>query len=262
MAHRMSQEDHPFAQTFRSRGVDISNYADSYENRAIAQTLSALCAYISCFFVPAGEEDFVHGLLSQWRGYGSDGGYAIQFSRTRLEAALRAAEEHHKLNYDLQDVYYTKENVLKETLLKHEDKFRNAFHVYLEDMAKPLDFNNPIWRNVAADLFDGPLEALLDYLVHTKSPHFSEERECRLSIFEPVASEGSRLPVEYFSRNGLIVPYTKTLPEALDILNCIDWIVVGPAPRMHARFQSACQLVKRTARNIMVRPSHIPLVRQ
>lgn len=106
----------------------------------------------------------------------------------------------------------------------------------------------------------GPLETLLDYLIQTKSSHFAEENECRLSVLDPISSENGVLPVEHFNRDGLVVPYTKT-PSVFDVLACIDWIVVGPGPRIDARFNSIVQLVKNKGLHIKVRPSHMPLSR-
>jgi hypothetical protein len=74
--------------TFSQRGVDVRDYAEHFEQQVSAMALGSLCAYITCFCKPTGEEDFHHGLLSQWRGYGSDGGYALHFSRKKLLAAI------------------------------------------------------------------------------------------------------------------------------------------------------------------------------
>ena len=111
-----------------------------------------------------------------------------------------------------------------------------------------------------ADLFGGPLESLLDYLIQTKNQHFGEERECRLSIIEAVSSEVQVLPTNYFKRGGLIVPYKKT-PTTFPVLDCIEWIIIGPNPRMGARFKSVTQMVRTASLAIEVRPSHIPFAR-
>jgi len=60
--------------TFRNRGVDIRDYADKFEQTIISFALHVFCVYITCFCKPSSKEDFHHGLLSQWRGYGMDGG--------------------------------------------------------------------------------------------------------------------------------------------------------------------------------------------
>lgn len=47
------------------------------------------------------------GLLSQWRGYGDDGGFAIVFDTRALEDALQVeAKRHYYLGVRMGDVYY------------------------------------------------------------------------------------------------------------------------------------------------------------
>jgi hypothetical protein len=102
---------------------------------------------------------------------------------------------------------------------------------------------------------------LLNYLVHTKNKHFSEEQECRLSVVQLASGASGSLPVSYFDRGGLLVPYTQTPRASLNLLDCIEWIVIGPGPRMGSRFKSVTQLVRQHGQDIMVRPSHIPFTR-
>lgn len=68
----------PRIETFYQRGVDPHEYAEKFESTLTSLALNSLCAYITCFCKPSNQEDFHHGLLSQWRGYGPDGGYALQ----------------------------------------------------------------------------------------------------------------------------------------------------------------------------------------
>lgn len=260
-AHRLRQASDPRAELFARRGVDIMNYADEFERQLTALTMSSLVAYITCFYKPAAKEDFHHGLLSQWRGYGTDGGYAIQFSRKRLLEAINNANTVGDLNYDLEDVYYTVENPLKERVLEQRDAFLDEFEKHLDELAKPIDFCRTTMRNSIFDLLKGPLIPLLDYLVCTKNGHFSEERECRLSLIQPAAAGPAFRPVKRFSRNGLVVSYTTTPKDSFDVLDAVDWILIGPGPRMAARFKAVCELVKHSGRKIAVRPSHIPFTR-
>ena len=134
----MIQDNEPLVQTFSSRGVDILEYARKFEQTIIAHTFHVLCAYITCFCKPTGPEDFRHGLLSQWRAYGLDGGYALQFSRKKLQAAVENVKKAQGLNYDLQDVHYTVENPLKAGVLGHTDSFLRAYSYHLEELGAPL----------------------------------------------------------------------------------------------------------------------------
>jgi hypothetical protein len=250
----------PRVEVFSRRGVDIRQYADNFEQQIASMALNLLCAYITCFCRPSGEEDFKHGLLSQWRGYGIDGGYALQFSRKKILGVIDKSFEANSFNHELQDVHYSTENPLKEAVLSHAESFVRAYDEHLTELAKPIDFNQKTMRSPLSGLPGGPLESLLDCLVNTKNKHFSEERECRLSLIQLVDSCDGCLPVEHFNRGGLVVPYVKT-PLELDILSCIEWILVGPGPRMGARFKSMGQLIRRSGLDIKVRPSHIPFTR-
>ncbi|HXH38800.1 MAG TPA: DUF2971 domain-containing protein [Thermoanaerobaculia bacterium] len=246
--------------TFHHRGVDPMEYGNKFEGTLVGLALNSLSAFMSCFCKPNGQEDFHHGLLSQWRGYGTDGGYALHFSREKLVAAIKRAKRADGLNYELQDVYYAAENTLKAEVLKHADAFVSAYLRFLDHFAEPLEFRMRTVPNLLADLVNGPLEALLDYLIHTKSSHFGEERECRLSLVQLIRAGVASLPVSFFNRGGLLVPYTKT-PASFDVLECIEWIVIGPGPRMEARFKSVGHLIRQSGQSIKLRVSHIPFTR-
>lgn len=260
-AHQLRDANDPRANLFAKRGVDIMSYADGFEQQLMALTMSSLVAYITCFYKPSAKEDFHHGLLSQWRGYGADGGYALQFSRTRLLDAIKNANKVDDLNYDLEDIHYTPENPLKDQVLEQRDAFLGEFEKHLDGLAEPITFSLKTIRNPIIDLLKDPLIPLLDYLTCTKNGHFAEERECRLSLVQPTAVGPAFRPVKRFSRNGLVVSYTTTPKESFDILSAVDWILIGPGPRMGARFKATCELVKHSGRRIFVRQSSIPFTR-
>ena len=167
--HGMVDENDPLVQTIRARGVSIFEHANRFEQIIVGMLFNRLCAYVTCFCKPAGEEDFRHGLLSQWRAYGVDGGYALQFSRKRLTAAVEKANEAHGLNYNLQDLYYTNENPLKSEVLKHTDAFIRAFKAFLEELGNIEElFRERSISSPIVGLSGGPLESLLEYLIQTK----------------------------------------------------------------------------------------------
>lgn len=254
--YKLIEARDPRVTTFAHRGVDIMTYADGFENLLTSMALGSLNTFITCFCKAMGPEDFSHGLLSQWRGYGADGGYAIQLNRDKLMAAVERID-----GYDLQDVHYDINNPLREEMLRHSEAYIKAYEAHLNELAKPIDFRSRTMTNPIADLTGGPLEALLNYLVHTKNRHFGEERECRLSLVQATKRIEGSLPVAYYERGGLVIPYVSTPLAKLNILECIDWVLVGPGPRMASRFKSAVQLVQNSCERVYVRPSHIPFTR-
>lgn len=264
--HKLIQENHPLIQTFIRRGVDPMEYAETFEQMIIGIAFSRICAYIACFCRSSGEDDFLHGLLSQWRAYGEGGGYAIQFSRKKLLEELGKTNEAHKAHgplYNLQDVHYTADNPLKAEVRKHTDAFVQAYKHHLDELGAPLDevFSKRSFTNPIARLRRELLESLIDYLIHTKNGHFAEEKETRLSFIRLISSEVEARPTRYFNRGGLIVPYKTTSCDTFPILKCIEWIVIGPTPRMKARFESVNQMVCAAGLDVKVRPSHIPFYR-
>jgi hypothetical protein len=259
--HELIKKNDRLFRIFSGRGVHISHYADGFENHLTHFALGSLCPYITCFCKPTSSEDFGHGLLSQWRGYGADGGYALQFSRRKILAEIERVNKANETNYQLLDVHYNQDNSLRDEVMKHKEAFLKTYIEHLEELAQPLDSSRRTMKNPIANLLGGPLESFLDYLIHTKNQHFGEERECRLSILGMLRPSETTLTADYFNRSGLIVPYLKSPKHSFDILGCIGEIIVGPAPRIESRFKSVAQMIARMGLKMHVRPSHIPYSR-
>jgi hypothetical protein len=238
--------------------VDLNAYAEQFEKMIIGLVLSEVCTYITCFCRASDEKSFHHGLLSQWRAYGEDGGYAIQFSRKKLQIALSKANEALGLEYDLRDVHYDPNNPLQSVVLSHGDKFGEAFVAFIDSLDRGT--NEPT-ESPLGSLTKGPLESLFNYLTYTKSGHFSEEREVRLSLIQPNASSFPGLPAHYINRRGLIVPYRETPQKQFRLLDCIEAIIIGPNSRMGARYESVCQMARQSDLEVDVRRSEIPFCR-
>jgi hypothetical protein len=245
---------------FSSRGVRALDYAEMFESTLFEFALSVLCVYMTCFCRATQKESFTHGLLSQWRGYGVDAGYALQFSKKLLQKQIEKANADHELNYALQEVHYSSKNALRDEVLQHSEEFIRSYSEHLDMLAQPIgDLMNMKFKNPVGKLTKGPLESFLDYLIHTKSEHFREEDEYRLSVLQPTSGTG-KLPIDHFDRNGLLVPFVRT-PKGFNVLECIDWIIVGPCPRIVNRYTSVKNMVKQMGLDIQVRPSHIPFSR-
>lgn len=249
-------------QKIRANGVNPYIHANSFEQFVVENALAAFPAFICCFCKANSKEDFSHGLLSQWRGYGIDGGYALQFSKKKILAAIEAIKEPDKGQYEIRDIAYDVNNRLRQDVLNHIGSFKSAYEGHLAELAEPFSRDN---RNEVRDpivtVLGGPVESLVNYLIHTKSEHFAEERECRLSYVEIGELGTSRIPTKFIDRNGLLVPY-KALPNTiLPFLDCLESIIVGPNQRMSARFHAVCELIKEAGLKVSVRPSKIPFIK-
>ena len=125
--------------------------------------------YITSFCKSATEDIAQHGLLSQWRGYGQDGGYALVFDTAGLEHLLR--EEHEKWRYRLfwGDAVYSSES---------DDKIREELGEDMEQLSAAVA------ESMQAGWIPEPLEKTYDPLIRCACRYkhwgFHEEREVRI----------------------------------------------------------------------------------
>ena len=254
--HKLIKSDDERVQIFRNRGVDVREYGNKFEQSLTSFSLNVLRIYISCFCIAKSKEDFHHGLLSQWRGYGVDGGYALQINRDKLSQRIKELADGKNLNLELQDVHYSKDNLLRDKMTEYSSEFVAAYEDHLDYFAAPIDSSSPRPYNPIKNLFGGPLESMIDYLIHTKNHHFAEENECRLSAIDSGDHSNSAFNLDFYNRSGLVVPYI--LLTDFNILDFVEWIIIGPGPRLADRMRSLTQMVRYLGLKISVRPSHIP----
>ena len=192
---QLVSDNHEYVDLFRQQGINILNYPEEYERIWFDTMLEAFDIYITCFCRAKSELEYQDGLLSQWRGYGGAGGYALQFSHAKLTDWTTRTfinKESHK--YVFHDVYYSLDNPFKEKVLEHEKFFLETYMKYLGiavmSLQEPEKGHDSIENNsefILPDNYAVPLSALLLYRIQTKNSHFSEERECRMSLFlEPL----------------------------------------------------------------------------
>lgn len=254
------------------RDVDTAYFTDEFSNIMSDYTKKFVITYITCFCSAHTVEVFQHGLLSQWRGYGTDGGYAIQFNKKRLIESVKAWNKQKKLNYRLSQVSYQLENSFKCQFLKDKPNFIEEFKVLIPSILKNKGLTSSD-RYRLVNIID----SLIDYRSFTKNNHFEEEREWRLRLAQPAAKGWPFEPAKRYSRNGLIVSYISTPSKQpddksvngtnqVDLLDCIDRIIVGPGPRMPDRVKGVEDMIRHTknddnASNIKVDASTIPFTR-
>lgn len=255
--YSLKTEEDERIDVFYSRGVDPeeAKYAEHYTSLIISSIFSYMNPYLACFCTPADEESARHGLLSQWRGYGADGGYAIQFDREKLSELIVEQNKKTQSNFHLSDVSYGENSQYYDNLLALKPEFEKGFLAHLDFLISHFLSLKPF--SPLEDFSPEALSALLDGLVNIKNHHFREEREVRLSL-GLVASDCETLKTKYYVRDGLIVPYV----ESFDVLDCIRSIVVGPAPRQDVRVYSVINRLDTLGIKVPVIPSKIPFTRQ
>ncbi len=126
--------------------------------------------YILSFCAHTDHNNYVkeNGLLSQWRAYGGDGGYALVFDTKRLEECLKVEVRTYSYScFFFGDIVYDNQSG------KFEEAFTNL-HKGLED-----------WLNSLADGKKSPsekfFEPLFDAATRFKHRGFDEEAEVRVS---------------------------------------------------------------------------------
>jgi len=176
-----------------------------------------------------------HGLLSQWRGYGLDGGYAVVFDSAELDSLLTAESQ----------IYY-EERLMWADAQYHMSELGNVRdEQVLEHLQKIMD---SVCRHLKTDDIEEAYPALESIsLLSTICKHkgFEEEKEVRIVVSEPSVEIGpdplkeSEKPyrkAHSFVRDGVPVPCIhlfedqklKTLP--------IRRIIVGPHPeKLHRK---------------------------
>ncbi len=202
-----------------------------------------------------------HGLLSQWRGYGARGGYAIVFDTKGLIELL--AEEGKKWDYSAifaGDVVYSTAT---------DEELHNEFREHIDAIQKN-------WEQALRALDPTALKhtymPFISCACRYKHWGFAEEREFRI-VVAPTSPEivrigtgqGKKLlpakPVSYFERNGTTVPY-------LDLFKDINGssakrlpvkrVIVGPHPEKERRKTDVERLLSRNNISADVSVSAIP----
>jgi len=181
-------------------------------------------------------------LLSQWRGYGLDSGYAIGFDHNVLDDMRKA--EYHKRNFfmSLFDcVIYNDCNIPK----SFEDSVDKLINLLRDSKNKPQPQRDEAW------------EIYIQTLPLFKHNGFREEHEYRL-VFATKSSQVTDIHFRY--QRGVAVPYI-VLFEDEQVLLPIREIVVGPSQDAELR-EKAIQLmlVQKGLNPQVVKLSSIPYV--
>jgi Protein of unknown function (DUF2971) len=156
-----------------------------------------------------------NGLLSQWRGYGVDGGYSIVFNTTEFESLLKKEESlHHYQHVEWGDVFYYQKaesnQPAKDDVANLEEIVRSGLGVVI--------------RGGTADEVDGFYRAITSLSCLYKHWGFEEEHEVRVIVI-PVNKDiaklafeaGERKPqktIDSFIRGGMPIPYLKLFAAA------------------------------------------------
>lgn len=205
-----------------------------------------------------------NGLLSQWRGYGSGGGFALEFNTQKLEHILD--KEAKRFEYGpthLSDLIYSDD----EGRLKRE--LSDDLSVIADDVKKL--FKSTKTSEEEKTIFLKGFMAFVSCISRFKHCGFSEENEVRAVLLPTVfdqeylelaKKDGSTTPRpekerKFRDKNGQLVPYIELFDTA-DIELPIERIIVGPHKDKEARAAALRVMVRNT--RIQITCSEIPFV--
>jgi hypothetical protein len=209
--------------------------------------------------------DSENGLLSQWRAYGTDGGYAVVFDTERLIQALKS--ERLSFDYGMLDMdavaYYSNDGNV------HSSHPRIS--QYEELLVQELNLE----KTKAGFIL---YEALTLLSTLYKNRGFHEEDEIRIvavprtmstrtlisiGMKKPVEDFLPRKAIEFRSRDGLLLPYLE-LPLAPELESPslpIKRIIVGPHPDADRRTEAANAMLTELNIDAKAYKSGIPYVK-
>lgn len=241
-------------------GLDLATQRIEEELASVmTKLMQTFEPYIISFCGAKEGENLNDGLLSQWRGYGIDGGYAIVFDAKTLEKLLLEEINKHYLGFiqfgdvDYHNHHTDEESKLDEMVL-YERQLKDAVGKYITTSKRE-------------DLEETFLPLLAMSSKH-KHIGFSEESEVRAvtaqlsedTIAEYLKSGGEpkqRIETGFNIKNGMLVPYI-TLLQNTELP--IKKIIVGPHPESLKRKNSVMKLLAKYRVKAEIMISEIPYV--
>ena len=224
-------------------------------------TLPFVEPFITSFCTATTEQIAQHGLLSQWRGYGKEGGYAVVFDTAKLDSLLK--EENKKWPTNLlfcSDVIYSDD----------EEKL----HLELDQPIKDIKASVTKWLSMPQnhETLEKTYSPLIQCACRFKHWGFREENEVRIISIRPgkeLAKEheaharGVTKPCWNFIRAGTPVPCIHLFEEITSLPGKplpITRIIIGPHRNKDQRRLAVEDLLDQYHLNIEVSVSEIPYV--
>lgn len=220
-------------------------------------------AAIKAFFNPSENEIYIcslcgetnnpkiddHGLLSQWRGYGGDGGFCIGFDTKKLENNLYEETRRSAYFYtSISDIIYSDD----------EKKFQEELQESLKRLADYIPaFTSSLYKKRAIKNFEFPFEEFMSCITRFKHWGFKEENEVRIvALLTPTWIENELKPRKTIHKRA-DKPYIELFSAIEDNLP-ITKIIVGP----HKDKMERAQLLenKLKGKGIKIQVSEIPYV--
>lgn len=243
-------EDHG-RRVYSDEAEKMINIAYGVTNDHMPVFISSLCRH------EEGSDQARDGLLSQWRGYGVDGGCALEFDENKLQAKInKEAQRFACMHVSLEDVeYHNHERILRD--------------VQIDGLAKAIlrqlaGDNSQKTAQAISDGMDGFQLAIGKIAPKLKHSAFSEERETRI-ILPCMSPEAAKQypnrkvkPIKLRFRSGLPIPYVEVFEGKKPLP--ITRIIIGPQRRQGEVAYTVKLALKARGIKAQVDCSSIPLV--
>lgn len=205
----------------------------------------------------------INGLLSQWRGYGKDGGFVIVFNAAEIEQLLEEEFTIYQYNIGhISDVIYS----------DNEEYFEEELSTSLGTIAADLKkmFNPELFRKPKVILNLKSYSSFVSCITRYKHYGFKEENEVRV-VALPTPFDQSYINlakekkvdlkpekiVNFRKNTGYDIPYIE-LFEAKNVKLPIERIIVGPHKDMEQRAASLRVILRKF--DIEIGCSDIPYI--
>ncbi|MCX7220037.1 MAG: DUF2971 domain-containing protein [Burkholderiales bacterium] len=254
-----------FARTPEEANSAIARYATDMTAIIRTTTHRFNNPHFTCFSTPTNDRVRRDGLLSQWRGYGKDGGYCLVFDSSRLEEILKTeATSFWYQHVQWGDVHYHQDD---DDLDNAEPEIQEAEDALRDSIGRYI-------KNSIVEELESTFEPVSTLSCLFKHWGFHEEREVRIVVIPPNAElvqEGrangevraTREP-KSFVRGGTPVPYIDLF--ALEPNNDVGFrlpilrVIIGPHAQSSLRKTSVEELLRARGIAAEVAISRIPYV--
>lgn len=218
--------------------------------------------YIASFCTAVNDRIRQDGLLSQWRGYGGDGGYAIVFDTAKLQQMLELEQE----------MYYYQSMRWGDVNYYDHDAHINSAHDDMQELESALEraLEEFIVTNDQKAL-DPTFDSITGLSTMHKHIGFSEEAEVRIvavpvhpEVWQEAQRSGEtrqKKRIRFLQRGGLLVPYISLFDDPAKYGNSklpIKRILVGPHPDKAQRRRSVEMMLEQAGIDVEITVTDIP----
>ncbi|MDB5617443.1 DUF2971 domain-containing protein [Tardiphaga sp.] len=226
--------------------------------RSIMRTIETISPfYLTSFCMHShGSEEYNHGLLSQWRGYGR-GGFAIEFDEAELDKLTQLESKQRSLQAiaTRKVVYRNHEEFAN--LRAFEGLGASALGDAFREKVPALAARPDVAQILSDREVVSYIAAFITTIPFLKSPRFQEENEYRLIANATIPSQAKgdvRAAIKINFREGVAggaVPYIR-LFETLEERLPIKRIIVGPHRDQENQYSAAKLLLDQNSLDVPV----------